>query len=82
MPDLHIDVSLELRGRQLDLRVPTAVTLGRLTELLAQVLREHHIVMPPEWRLRLKDKPIALGDHDVIADFPVGNGDVFEVVAG
>ncbi|MDR6971807.1 EsaB/YukD family protein [Leifsonia shinshuensis] len=82
MPDRHIDVSLELRGRQLDLRVPTAVTLGRLTELLAQVLREHGMVMPPEWRLRLKDKPIALGDHDVIADFPVGNGDVFEVVAG
>jgi hypothetical protein len=37
--------------------------------------------MPPEWRLRLKDKPIALGDHDVVGDFPVGDGDVFEVVA-
>lgn len=81
MPDRHIDISLELNGRQLDLRVPTAVTLARLTELIDGVLRERGIGMPPEWRLRLKDKPIALGDYDVIGDFPVGDGDVFEVVA-
>ena len=80
MADQHIDVSLELNGQELDLRVPSAVTLARLTELIAQVLRERGIVMPPEWRLRLRGKPIALGDFDVIADFPVGDGDVLAVV--
>ncbi|WP_431219086.1 EsaB/YukD family protein [Leifsonia xyli] len=80
MGERHIDLSIELNGKQLDLRVPAAVTLARLTELIGRVLREHDIVMPAEWRLRLKDKPIALGDHDVIADFPVGDGDVLEVV--
>lgn len=81
MPDRHIDISLELNGQQLDLRVPTAVTLARLSHLIDAVLTERGIRMPPEWRLRLKDKPIALGDYDVIGDFPVGDGDVFEVVA-
>jgi uncharacterized ubiquitin-like protein YukD len=80
MADRHIDVSIELNGKQLDLRVPAAVTLARLTELLTQVLREHNIGMPPVWRLRLKDKPIALGQFDVISDFPVGDGDVLAVV--
>jgi uncharacterized ubiquitin-like protein YukD len=81
MPDRHIDISLEFNGQQLDLRVPTAVTLARLSDLIDAVLSERGIRMPPEWRLRLKDKPIALGDHDVVGDFPVGDGDVFEVVA-
>jgi uncharacterized ubiquitin-like protein YukD len=80
MPDRHIDISLELNGHHLDLRVPTGVTLARLAELIGSVLAERSIRMPSEWRLRLKDKPIALGDHDVIGDFPVGDGDVFEVV--
>lgn len=81
MPDRHIDISLDFNGRQLDLRVPTAVTLARLTELIDAVFAERGIGMPPEWRLRLKDKPIALGDYDIIGDFPVGDGDVFEVIA-
>ena len=80
MPDRHIDISLEFTGQQLDLRVPTAVTLARLSDLIDAVLIERGIRMPPEWRLRLTDKPIALGEHDVIGDFPVGDGDVFEVV--
>jgi len=81
MPDRHIDISLDLNGQQLDLRVPTAVTLARLCELIDGALVERGIRMPPQWRLRLKDKPIALGDYDIIGDFPVGDGDVFEVVA-
>lgn len=81
MPDRHIDISLEFTGQQLDLRVPTAVTLARLSDLIDAVLTERGIRMPPEWRLRITDKPIALGEHDVIGDFPVGDGDVFEVVA-
>lgn len=81
MPDRHIDISLEFTGQQLDLRVPTAVTLARLSDLIDAVLTERGIRMPPEWRLRITDKPIALGEHDVIGDFLVGDGDVFEVVA-
>ena len=80
MPERHVNVSIELNKQQLDLRVPVAVTLARLSELIARVLQEHNIAMPPEWHLRLKDKPIALGDFDVIGDFPVGEGDVFTVV--
>ena len=80
MPDRHIDISIEFKRRQLDLRVPTAVSLGRLTELVATVLREQGIVMPERWRLALKDTPITVGDHDVRADVPLGDGDVFEVV--
>lgn len=80
MPDRHIDISLELNGQQLDLRVPTAVTVARLAELLDAVLTERGIRMPSVWRLRLRDKPIMLGERDVIGDFPVGDGDVFEVV--
>ena len=80
MPDRHIDISIELNGRQLDLRVPTAVTLHRLTDLIGEVLDEHGIRMPPRWRLQLKDKPVAVGLYEVLADYPIGDGDVFEVV--
>ena len=81
MPERHIDISLEFNGQQLDLRVPTAVTLLRLSELIGTVLAQRGIRMPPRWRLRLKDKALALGDYDVIDDFPVGDGDVFQVVS-
>lgn len=80
MAERHLDLSIEFNRQQLDLRVPAAVTLGRLTELIGQVLHEHDIVMPPHWRLRVKDKPIALGDYDIVGDFPVGDGDVLAVV--
>jgi uncharacterized ubiquitin-like protein YukD len=80
MASTHIDISIELNARQLDLRVPTAVTLGRLRELVGQVLGDHNVAMPPGWHLELRGKAIALGEFDVIADFPVGNGDVFAVV--
>lgn len=73
-------MSIEHNSQQLDLRVPVAVTLGRLTERISHVFHERNIAMPPQWYLRVKGKPIALGDFDVIADFPIGNGDVFGVV--
>lgn len=80
MTDRHIDVSLELNGNHLDLRVPAGVTLARLTELIGRVLAEQRISMPSAWRLRVKDKPLSLDDYDVVGDFPVGDGDVLAVV--
>ena len=80
MPDSHIDISIELNSRQLDLRVPTDVTLTRLIHLVSQVLQEHHITMPRQWRLDLQDKQINLGSHDTLNDFPIGDGDLLTVV--
>ncbi|MCL2463752.1 MAG: EsaB/YukD family protein [Micrococcales bacterium] len=79
MPDQHINISIELNSRQLDLRVPNDVTLARLTELISQVLEEHHISMPQQWHLEVQDKPIGLSGYDTLSDFPIGNGDIFTV---
>ncbi|MET3565236.1 putative ubiquitin-like protein YukD [Leifsonia sp. 563] len=80
MADRHIDVSIDFNSQQLDLRVPAAVTLTRLTQLISTVLDEHGIVMPSDWHLAVKDKPLRLGPYDVVGDFPIGDGDVLAVV--
>ncbi len=76
----HVDISLEMNGRQLDLRVPSQVTLARLKILLSEVFRDHGVRMPERWGLELAGKTIGLGQFDMLCDFPVGDGDVFTVV--
>lgn len=80
MQEQHIDISLEFNQRQLDLRVPTAVTFARLSELIGQVLHDRGIVMPTRWHLEVRSKPIAISDFDIVGDFPLADGDVLAVV--
>jgi uncharacterized ubiquitin-like protein YukD len=76
-----IDISVEYRGQQLDFQVPSAVTIGRLTELLRQALGSNSQSLPLAWKLELKDKTIKMGETDRIGEFPIGSGDVFCIVA-
>lgn len=76
----HIDISLEYNGNQIDLRIPIQVTMLRLCELLDKALKSDGIFLPEGWRMELKNKPINIEDYDYLEDFPVGNGDIFEVI--
>ncbi|MFC4652338.1 EsaB/YukD family protein [Lactococcus nasutitermitis] len=74
----QIDISLEFKEQQLDFRVPTEVTMGRLVELMHETLKNARL--PEDWTLKLKDKDILVDETDLIKDLPIGNGDVFCII--
>jgi uncharacterized ubiquitin-like protein YukD len=78
----RIDIRLEWKKRQLDLQIPSGVTLSRLTDLIGQVFKGSKTSLPKEWNLQPKNKPIVIGKLDILDDFPIGNGDIFEIVTG
>jgi hypothetical protein len=71
----QIEISLEFKGRQVDYKIPSEITLGRLNELMHVVLKD--VKLPQAWMLVLKDKPIHIDQSDRIKDLPIGNGDIF-----
>jgi len=73
----QIEISLEFNGRQVDYRIPSEITLGRLNELMHEVLKD--VKLPQDWKLELKDKPIHIDQSDRIKDLPIGNGDIFSI---
>lgn len=73
-----IDISLEFNGQQSDFRVPSNVTMGRLTALMHEALKTARL--PQKWTLELKDKSIYIDETDLIKDLPIGNGDIFCVI--
>ncbi|AYG01336.1 MULTISPECIES: EsaB/YukD family protein [Lactococcus] len=78
--DTHITISLEYEGRQLDLVIPIQVTVNRLIELLDNMFRSNQVFLPQNWKLDVKGKHLHFDGTDFLADYPVGNGDVFVIV--
>jgi uncharacterized ubiquitin-like protein YukD len=74
----HIDICLEFQGQQRDYRVPTGVTMGRLIELMHEVLKAEKL--PEAWTLKLKYKTIKVDETDLIKDLPIGDGDIFLII--
>lgn len=70
-----IEITLEFRGRQIDLLVPGEVTLDRLRRLIGDAFAAKGVVLPDGYDLALDGKALVLGGYDVIASFGVGNGD-------
>lgn len=75
-----IDITLEQQKRQIDLQVPTNLTLGELKLLITKVFKENNEFLPDNWMLLLKDKAIVMSDYDFLDEFPIGNGDIFEIL--
>lgn len=74
----HITISIEYKEKQLDYQVPTNITFSRLVELFHQVFSQ--MKLPKEWTLQLKNKAININQTDILADLPIGNGDLFYIV--
>ena len=76
-----IEVTLEHAGRYIDLRVPRAVTLDRLTQLIRDGFAAKGATLPDGFSLAFEDKPLAVSGSSVLASFGIGNGDRLRVIA-
>lgn len=75
-----IDVTIERRQGQTDLQIPTNFMMIEMKALVAQIFKDKGQPLTEPWIMQLKDKPINIEDYDYIEDFPVGNGDIFEII--
>lgn len=74
-----ISISLQYSNKQLNLRIPIRVPIARLKELLKEALLGIQIQLPPSFDLVVVNKATRLGEEDVLADYPLGNGDFFAI---
>lgn len=74
----QITISIEFNNQQLDYKIPTEITMARMIELFHYSFADIHL--PKEWTLKLTGKHIQVNDTDLIADLPIGNGDIFSIV--
>lgn len=75
-----IIIGLQVQEQVIDLKIPTAVTISRLKELLREALSLLQISLPLHFHLELKYKPLVLAEQAVVSDYPIGNGDQLVVV--
>ena len=59
-----IGIGLHVSNQIIDLQIPNQVSVARLKELLLE-----------SFELVVLNKPIHLADNQLIADYPLGNGD-------
>ncbi|MGV0167240.1 EsaB/YukD family protein [Furfurilactobacillus sp. WILCCON 0119] len=66
----------------IDLRIPNRLTVRQLLTQLIDAMAAQAVTLTPDDRnmIRVINKALVLSDDDVLADFPVTNGDVIEVL--
>ncbi|MBF0777453.1 EsaB/YukD family protein [Streptococcus cuniculi] len=77
-----IGVTLVKEGREIDLLIPTRITLGRLQDLVKEIFRENGVVLPDGFKLVIQGKNLQLGETDLLSDFGIATGDKFEIQLG
>jgi len=68
-----IGIGLHVSNQIIDLQIPNQVSVARLKELLLESFEMLPNRLPFE--LVVLNKPIHLADNQLIADYPLGNGD-------
>lgn len=76
----QVDIGLHYEGEVYDLRVPEMVTLRQLAELLRDSMPVMDVVLPEKFRLQIINKHVRIDQDVVLAEYPVGNGDQFEII--
>ncbi|WLV77391.1 EsaB/YukD family protein [Lacticaseibacillus parahuelsenbergensis] len=74
-----INIELKTGNQLLDLRVPKYVTVSRLKKLLVPILQAKHLVLPASWRLVQTTKHLVMDERTLIANYPIADGDRFEI---
>ena len=78
----HIEISLEWKGKQVDLAVPSSVTSYRLVDLLSQAFKKNGQNLPKRWYFIVKGKSVALGSGLTLKELGLGNGDILQLITG
>lgn len=79
----HINVTIhfenENTGNNYDLRIPVHISVK---QLLIDLVTTLHIPDPERYQsvMKVKTKGLVLADDDMLADFPVSNGDILTVL--
>lgn len=79
----HINVTIhfenESTGNHYDLRIPVHITVK---QLLIDLVTTLYIPNPESYQsvMKVKTKGLVLADDDLLADFPVTNGDILTVL--
>lgn len=81
MEKTSIAIGLHLNDRVIDLRIPREVSVERLKILLVQALNANKIDLPHDFSLKVLNKPLRLTANNLLADYPLGDGDQIAVIA-
>lgn len=83
MSNSHIDVTFDLavfnHDRQIDLRIPTRLSVK---QLLVEVMETLKLETPKNMRcaIKVKTKEILILDDDMLIDYPITDGDILTVL--
>ena len=76
-----MNISIQVEGQTIDLRIPRFVTLEQLKPLLTDALQTMNINLPYQWRLGVVDKNISISPHITLDKYPLSDGEQFEIIA-
>jgi len=77
----HVDITFVADGRQADLRIPRRIAVHRLVRELAAIFPGIDVGVG-RYQVRVLAKGLLLTEEDVLAGYPVTDGDVVELVGG
>lgn len=79
----NIDITIEYRDKQIDLRISQGLTLVKLEQLLEELNILERLGFTENktksWELCLKNKNIVVNRFEMLVNFPLGNGDILEI---
>lgn len=76
----RIEIRLELNNQYEHLEIPLGVTLLQLKTMIGEIFKQSATTLPEFWDLKIKNKALNIGDLEMLKDFPVAHGDVFQIV--
>lgn len=78
--DTSIGIGLHVLDQVIDLQIPKQVTVFRLKQLLKDSLLLIAIKLPEIFEISVLNKPIRLDDSQLIANYPLGDGDQLIII--
>jgi len=78
MNDRHINVTLLMGTRSVDLRVPLEITVYQLVEELSDIFSEN--LLRPKIQLKIINKGLLLNEKDKLSEFPAASGDIIQIL--
>ncbi len=74
-----ISIEIQFGDLRLDLQVPRFVTKERLETLIMMNAKELQVTFPPSWELVLQGKKVTIAKDELLASYPISDGDQFKV---
>lgn len=77
-----IELTIEFQKREMDIRFSKALTWLHLKQLLEDTLIRERLGLAPDssFQLRVKNKNIHIEENDIVAHYPIGDGDQLEII--